>query len=162
EQLGDADAFPPERIAIEQRVVREADRIVAECPQDRADLMRVYGAEAERVAMVPCGVDLHEFSPGAKARARRALGLRDDEFVVLQLGRMVPRKGVDTVIEALARMDRTRPLRLLVVGGNSGDADERLTPEIGRLRRLAEACGVGTAVKFVGQRQRDALRDHYV
>ena len=162
EHLGDADGFPPERIAIEQRVVREADRIVAECPQDRADLLRVYGADAERLAMVPCGVDPHEFAPGSKARARRALGLRDDEFVVLQLGRMVPRKGVDNVIEALARMDRTRPVRLLVVGGNSADADERLTPEIGRLRRLAEACGVAASVSFVGQRQRDALRDHYV
>ena len=162
EHLGDADAFPPERIAIERRVVREADRIIAECPQDRADLLRVYGADADRLSMVPCGVDLHEFSPGAKAQARRILGLRDDEFIVLQLGRMVPRKGVDNVIEAIARMDRTQPMRLLVVGGNSDDADERMTPEIGRLRRLAEAHGVAASVSFIGQRQRDALRQHYV
>jgi glycosyltransferase involved in cell wall biosynthesis len=161
EHLGDADGFPPERIAIEKRAVRHADRIIAECPQDRADLLRVYGADAARLAMVPCGVDLHEFSPGSKALARRALGLRDDEFVVLQLGRMVPRKGVDNVIEALARMDRARPVRLLVVGGNSADADERATPEIGRLRRLADACGVAASVSFVGQRQRDVLRDFY-
>jgi glycosyltransferase involved in cell wall biosynthesis len=162
EHLGDADGFPPERIAIEQRVVRDADRIVAECPQDQADLMRVYGADAQRLAMVPCGVDLDEFAPGSKARARRALGLRDDEFVVLQLGRMVPRKGVDNVIEALAMMDRRRPLRLLIVGGNSSDPDDRLTPEIGRLRSLAHECGVAASVTFTGQRQRDALRDYYL
>jgi len=162
EHLGEADTFPPQRIAIEQRVVREADRIIAECPQDRADLMRVYRADAQRLAMVPCGVDLDKFMPGSKARARRALGLRDDEFVVLQLGRMVERKGVDNVIRALALMDRSRPLRLLVVGGNSADPDERRTPEIARLRAVAHQCGVADCVTFTGQRQHDSLRDFYL
>jgi D-inositol-3-phosphate glycosyltransferase len=162
EHQGDADDFPPERIAIEQRVVREADRIVAECPQDRADLVRAYGADASRLSMVPCGVDLHEFKPGSKADARSALGLSRDEFVVLQLGRMVPRKGVDNVIEAMAHLRHGRPARLLVVGGNSAVPDDGLTPEIGRLRQFAQHCGVASNVTFVGQRQRDALRNHYL
>ena len=162
EHLGDDDAFPPQRVAIERRVVREADRIVAECPQDRDDLIRVYGAQAERLAMVPCGVDPLAFAPGSKAHARRLLGLRDDEFVVLQLGRMVPRKGIDNAIRALALMDRSRPVRLLVVGGNSADASERITPEIARLRAVARDCGVGACVTFMGQRPHGALRDYYL
>jgi glycosyltransferase involved in cell wall biosynthesis len=162
EHLGDDDSFPSQRVAIEQRVVREADRIVAECPQDRNDLIRVYGARRERLAMVPCGVDPHTFAPGSKAQARRVLGLRDDEFVVLQIGRMVPRKGIDNVIRALAHMERSRPLRLLVVGGNSAAADERVTPEIARLRGVARDCSVGGCVTFVGQRAHGALRDYYL
>jgi glycosyltransferase involved in cell wall biosynthesis len=162
EHQGDADGFPLERIAIEQRIVREADRIVAECPQDQADLMRAYGADAARVSMVPCGVDLQQFKPGSRSEARRALGLNDDEFVVLQLGRMVPRKGVDNVIQAMAFLDHRQPVRLLVVGGNSTDPDDGSTPEIVRLKRFAQHCGVASAVTFVGQRQRDALRNHYL
>jgi glycosyltransferase involved in cell wall biosynthesis len=162
EHLGAADAFPPARIGIERRVVHEADRIVAECPQDLADLLRVYRADGSRLAMVPCGVDLDEFRPGSKAQARRALGLRDDEFVILQLGRMVPRKGVDNVIRALAHMQGRPTARLLIVGGNSADADERFTPEIARLRGIAHECGVAQSVGFIGQRQREALRDHYL
>ncbi len=162
EHQGDADGFPLERIAIEQRIVREADRIVAECPQDHADLMRAYGADAARVSMVPCGVDLQQFRPGSRSEARRALGLSDDEFVVLQLGRMVPRKGVDNVIQAMAFLDHRQPLRLLVVGGNSTDPDDGSTPEITRLKRFAQHCGVARTVTFVGQRQRDALRNHYL
>ena len=162
EHQGDADGFPLERIAIEQRIVREADRIVAECPQDQADLMRAYGADAARVSMVPCGVDLQQFKPGSRSEARRALGLHDDEFVVLQLGRMVPRKGVDNVIQAMAWLQDGRPVRLLVVGGNSIDADDGSTPEITRLKRFAQHCGVAKAVTFVGQRQGNALRDHYL
>jgi D-inositol-3-phosphate glycosyltransferase len=162
EHQGEADGFPPERIAIEQRVVREADRIVAECPQDQADLVRADGADASRLSMVPCGVDLHEFGPGDKAQARQALGVAEHEFVVLQLGRMVPRKGVDNVVQAMSYLGDGRPARLLVVGGNSTDPDDGQTPEITRLRELAQQCGVAPRVTFVGQRQHDALRTFYL
>jgi len=124
--------------------------------------VRAYGADASRLSMVPCGVDLHEFGPGSKAEARRALGLPDNEFVVLQLGRMVPRKGVDNVIEAMSHLGDGPPARLLVVGGNSADPDDGRTPEIARLRQLAQQCGVAPHVTFVGQRQRDALRNYYL
>jgi D-inositol-3-phosphate glycosyltransferase len=162
EHQREADGFSPERIAIEQRVVREADRIIAECPQDQADLVRAYGADASRLSMVPCGVDLNEFGPGDKAQARHALGLAEHEFVVLQLGRMVPRKGVDNVIQALSHLGDGRPARLLVVGGNSADPDDGQTPEITRLRELARHCGVAPRVTFIGQRQRAALRNFYL
>jgi glycosyltransferase involved in cell wall biosynthesis len=168
EHQGAADGFPAERIPIERNIVRGADRVVAECPQDREDLLRLYGADDTRISMVPCGVDLTEFSPGDKARARRELGLADDDFVVLQLGRMVPRKGVDNVIRAVAELQQlggagqARPVRLLVVGGNSAEPDERATPEIGRLRGIAQDCGVAAQVRFTGQRQREALRTCYL
>jgi len=161
EHQGSADAFPAARIDIERRLVRESEALIAECPQDRADLIRLYGAGDARIRTVPCGVDLAEFSPGSKAEARRALGLAADEFVILQLGRLVPRKGIDNVIRALARLDPRLHARLLVVGGESAEPDERTTPEIARLRTLAAEHGVADRVSFAGRRQREALRDCY-
>jgi glycosyltransferase involved in cell wall biosynthesis len=162
EHQGAADGFPLARIDIERRIVRHAERVVAECPQDKADLMRLYGANPGRIAVVPCGVDLAEFKPGDKAAARRELGLADDEFVVLQLGRLVPRKGIDNVIRAVALLDPALNARLLVVGGDSAEPDERTTPEIGRLRGVAAECGIAERVIFTGHRQRDRLRACYV
>lgn len=161
EHQGSADTFPPARIDIERRIVRQSDCVIAECPQDRADLVRLYGANARCIAMVPCGVDLAMFKPSSRALARRSLGLRSDEFVVLQLGRLVPRKGIDNVIRAVAQMDRSLPVRLIVVGGESAQPDERATPEIGRLRAIAQECGVAGRVQFIGHRQRDELRACY-
>jgi glycosyltransferase involved in cell wall biosynthesis len=161
EHQGSADGFPAERIDIERRIVRDADRVIAECPQDKADLMRLYDADAGRISMVPCGVDLELFSPGPRATARRALGVRADEFVVLQLGRLVPRKGIDNVIRAIAALDCDIPARLVVVGGESAEPDERATPEIARLRGVAREYGVADRVTFVGHRQRDELRACY-
>jgi glycosyltransferase involved in cell wall biosynthesis len=161
EHQGSADGFPAARIDIERRIVRRAERLIAECPQDRLDLMRLYDASAQRISMVPCGVDLSVFAPASRIAARRELGLRPDEFVVLQLGRLVPRKGVDNVIRAVAQMDGTVPVRLLVVGGESPIPDERATPEIGRLRAVARECGVADRVSFIGHRQREQLRSCY-
>jgi glycosyltransferase involved in cell wall biosynthesis len=113
------DEFPRQRAAIEQLVIDGASAIVAECPQDEMDLRRHYRAPQQRIRMIPCGFDPAEFAPVDRAQARHRLGLPEDRPVILQLGRMVPRKGVDTVIRALAIL-RTRYRRaatLVIVGG---------------------------------------------
>ncbi|MCW7536310.1 glycosyltransferase family 1 protein [Aquabacterium sp. A7-Y] len=156
-----ADAFPEERIEIEKTLVEEADCIIAECPQDQQDLVRLYGADEHKMVMVPCGFDPAEFAPMDRGMARRELGLDENEFVVLQLGRLVPRKGIDNVIRSLAHLAREVPARLLVVGGESDQPDETVTPEIGRLRRIAEDVGVASRVTFTGRRQREQLRRYY-
>jgi hypothetical protein len=161
EHQKEADAFPDERIAIERRIARRADRLVAECPQDAQDLVRLYDADPASISTVPCGVDFNEFRPMSRQHARRLLGIGDSEFVVLQLGRMVPRKGVDNVIRAVGLMRSQSPLRLLVVGGESADPDDGRTPEIARLRQVAAESDAAHRVRFVGQRQRQMLHLYY-
>lgn len=159
---GQADGFPDQRFMIEGQLMREARRIIAECPQDKEDMERLYGAESERIDIVPCGFDPNElFSVGPDAR--RELGLDPDEFILLQLGRMVPRKGVDNVVRALALLKSAYGIsaRLLIVGGNTADPDPRATAEIGKLMDLAQTLGVSQQVQFTGQRPRSALRYYY-
>jgi D-inositol-3-phosphate glycosyltransferase len=159
----EADLFPDQRFAVEDRIVAEADRILAECPQDEEDLLRLYNAEPARIAIVPCGFDPAELSPISKPLARFALTIPPDERVVLQLGRMVPRKGVDTVIQAAGRLVRQYDLRarLLIVGGESEVPDPSLTPEIGRLQEIVQEEGVADLVTFVGRRGRETLKYYY-
>jgi glycosyltransferase involved in cell wall biosynthesis len=80
----EADQFPDVRFAVEERIVAQADRVIAECPQDQEDLVNLYNAGPERVSVVPCGFDPAEMAPLSKAAARRALGVRPGEWVVLQ------------------------------------------------------------------------------
>jgi glycosyltransferase involved in cell wall biosynthesis len=161
----EADAFPPLRIDIERACVRDADAIVAECPQDVDDLRELYGAAPHKLCTVPCGFDPDEFRPIERRAARSALGIAQDEFVVLQLGRLVPRKGIDNVIMALSHMRSALPpgtkLRLIVVGGDAPEPDEALTPEIARLRQIAREAGVLEQVTFTGYRERAQLHRYY-
>lgn len=159
---GKADRFPDGRFVIEEQVVRSADGIIAECPQDRDDLLKLYGADAAKIHIVPCGVDMNDFWPLPKAQARATLGFRPEERIVLQLGRMVPRKGVDTVVESMALLAQRRlSARLVVVGGESPEPDPRKTPELGRLQSLAAQLGIQEQVSFIGQRGREVLKYFY-
>ena len=160
----EADGFPRERIDIERLLVRAADRIIAECPQDREDLVSLYGANASAIDVVTCGIDRTEIKPGRPgARERLALGLAAEEFVVLQLGRLVPRKGIDNVIRGVSILKRDHGIRarLLIVGGEADDPDPRKTPEIARLSGIAQEEGVRDQVLFTGRRARELLGDYY-
>lgn len=160
---GAADESPAERIALEEQVVAQADAIIAECPQDYADLVRLYQADPSRLSVIPCGFDPAEFCPVPQAAARSLLGLAQDERIVLQLGRMVPRKGVATVIRGFARFARQHAgsARLLIVGGASEVPDPAATPEIGRLQQIAGNEGVAEYVSFLGRRNRSILKAIY-
>jgi len=160
---GEDDAFPDERFAIEDRIVAEADRILAECPQDEEDLIRLYNADPARITIVPCGFDPSEFEPMSRPLARLELGLDPADRILLQLGRMVPRKGVDTVIRAVGRLKADHDLRvtLLVVGGPDREPDVTADPELRRLAKIAEGEGVADQVRFVGRRDRAELKTYY-
>jgi glycosyltransferase involved in cell wall biosynthesis len=151
---GGIDRFPRERVAIEGRVMAEADAIIAECPQDEADHRQLYGADPAKIRLAPCGFDSAEFWPIKRAVARRHLGLNVNERWVVHVGRMVPRKGVDTAIEGFSRLVHRHGIaaRMLVVGGEADEPDPKLTPEIGRLQQVAEQEGVGDRVIFTGRR----------
>ncbi len=157
------DDFPRERGLLEQMVIDDADAIIAECPQDAIDLRAHYDVDPARVTMIPCGFAREEFTTVRREDARRKLGLPADRPIVLQLGRMVARKGVDNVIRALAiaRRDHGIDPLLVVVGGDSDTPDPELTPEIGRLMQIAREEGIDEDVRFVGRRSREALRDFY-
>jgi glycosyltransferase involved in cell wall biosynthesis len=156
------DKFPVERFDIERMIVKDADAIIAECPQDRSDLINYYHADAAKITIVPCGFNPKEFYKIDKNIARTKLGLSCNEIILLQLGRMVPRKGVDTVIRSLNKINnKTKNIRLVIVGGESDEPDETITPEIGRLKNIAAEENVLQQVAFTGRRRRNMLKYFY-
>lgn len=160
---GSADRFPAERNLREQQIMGLADRIIAECPQDRRDQIELYAADHSKIRMVPCGFDHREFQPLDRSEARRIIGYKIDEPLVVHIGRMVRRKGVDNILRGFARMvhDDGIPARLLVVGGESDQPDPTLTPELGYLQRIAAEERILDRVTFTGRRGRDVLRYYY-
>lgn len=156
------DKFPVERFDIERMIVRDADAIIAECPQDRDDLVNYYNADVTKITIAPCGFNPDEFHIIDKKLARAKLNLNNDEIILLQLGRMVPRKGVDNVIRSISKVNnKIKNIRLLIVGGESDEPDETITPEIGRLKQIAAAENVTAHVTFTGRRRRNVLKYFY-
>ena len=159
---GEQDKFPPERLDIETAAIKHADYVIAECPQDREDLIKYYNAPADKIRVVPCGVNTEEMFPVDQRLARMRLKLPQEDFVLLQLGRMVQRKGVDNVIEALTKLTYTGTrTRLIIVGGEEEVCGLGYNPEIARLKQLAKDLGVQHSVTFAGRKGREELKYFY-
>ncbi|WP_169986728.1 glycosyltransferase [Microbispora sp. H10836] len=131
---GEADTSPPSRIAIERDIGRQAVAVVATCSDEVRELVAM-GVPRDRIAVVPCGVDLGLFRPDGPVFPR------GDRPRVLSIGRMVPRKGVDTVVRALRHVPDAE---LVIAGGDPGDE------ESARLRTLAGGLGLGDRVRLIG------------
>ena len=136
---GGQDTSPRDRAVLEQRLACSVDWVAATCTDEVFELVRL-GRDRSRVSVVPCGVDLERFTPEGP-RAERSSRPR-----IVSVGRMVPRKGFDILIEALTAVPGAE---LVIVGGpdRAGLADDA---EAGRLLALAERLGVADRVQMCG------------
>jgi D-inositol-3-phosphate glycosyltransferase len=153
---------PDVRLAAEQAVIAEADRVLAPTPTEAAQLVGLYRADPASVRLVPPGVDHLLFVPGDRARAREHLhlsGLR----LALYVGRLQPHKGPDVAVRTLAEAVARDPevagdLVLAIVGGPSGPDKGA---EVARLLELAAALGVSERVMLFPPQPQPKLVDFY-
>ena len=138
-----AQARPLYRLRL--ALLRSVDRFVILNSESAADLQAV-GLGGVPFRLIPNGVDTNRFAPATtmeRQTIRASLGFRPEEPIALFVGRLEPRKGVDLLLTAWARMaSRSASPRLLIVG--PGD------PEVWAAR--AHALGIESVVSFLGGR----------
>jgi D-inositol-3-phosphate glycosyltransferase len=148
---------PDVRIEAEHAIVQQANRIIAAGSDEKELLVRLYGASAERISVVPCGVNLDLFQPVEQRAARRALALREDDRILLFVGRVEPLKGIDILLGAAAELAMEHDCSVLVIGGDSGAQQG----EIAYLRNLAARLGIAERVSFLGAVDHERLPLYY-
>lgn len=139
---GSADTSPPERVEVEQAVARRAFGVVATC-RDEVEELAALGVDLARVDVVPCGVDVRHFTTTAAPLDDPP---RREPYRIVSVGRLVPRKGYATIIEALVALPG---VELVVAGGHTSAGS--VEAEQVRLETLAAELGVADRVHFVGQ-----------
>ncbi len=158
------DTSPGDRVKTEMSIVRDIDRIIAQCPCERDELVHDYRADPGKVVIIPSAVNTRIFHPVTQAEARDIIGLPLNERVIVYVGRLLPRKDIRNIMRALALLpneNNDAPVSLMVVGGETVEPDPVATPEIGKLQRLAAELGVLDRVRFIGKRQANELRYYY-
>jgi len=122
-------------------VLRGAD-IFTPVSRYTAGLLGELGVPDDRITIVPNGTDPDRFQPVDASVLRHELDL-EGQPVLLTVGRLVPRKGVDTTLRALPGLLETVPDAMYLVVGTGPDRE--------RLDRLAADIGVRDHVRFAGQ-----------
>lgn len=109
--------------------------------------------ESSPLRLLRAGVDLEQFNPGVDGSQVRAKYGISDATVIVCVGRLVPRKGQDTLIRVMPELLKVHPkARLLIVGTG---------PSAKRLARLAELHGVSREVHLTGVVDPGSLPAHY-
>ncbi len=139
----------PEHRAIKSRVAEKADRFVVYTERSRRTL-KIEGIGEERITLVNPGIDLEKFSPKPAQESK-------EEFVILFVGWLVPRKGIDFLLlalrELLADPDlKGRRIRLRIVGSGAGRD---------RVERLIARLGIGDACTFSGAMTYDQMPEAF-
>jgi phosphatidylinositol alpha-1,6-mannosyltransferase len=132
------------------RVLRDAAAVIAAGAYPEAQARRAAGRRMPLVTVVPPGVDGERFRPlddGERTRARSELGLPVEGRLVVSVSRLVPRKGMDVLIDAASRLSADRPDLTVAIAGTGRDRS-RLE------RRIAR---VAAPVRLLGRVPDDAL-----
>ncbi|MFJ6153562.1 glycosyltransferase [Micromonospora profundi] len=148
---GVQDTSPARRISYERELGRSVDRVVAQCRDEVGELVRM-GVPRSRMTVVPSGVNLTSFTPLGPAADREPGRAR-----ILTVGRLVERKGFQTVVRAMALV----PDAECVVVGGPPEGLLETDPYARRLRALADSCGVADRVHLVGAVPREEMGRWY-
>jgi glycosyltransferase involved in cell wall biosynthesis len=123
--------------------LRRADRVVVLSEFSREQVATYYPFAEAKTLKIPGGVDLERFRPADdRLGAKAALGLPLDRPVLFTARRLVPRMGLENLIDAVAQVRTAFPDVFLAVAGRGRLEDE--------LRRRAHRLDLDGAVSFVG------------
>lgn len=127
---------------IRKILLKNADRIVAACTYAEEGVKQDLDEGQEKIFKITPGVDYKKFNPNWRDEEFLCqLGL-ENKNIILTIGRLVERKGQDTVIRAMPKILAEVPDAIYLIGGR-GPYEENL-------KRLAGDLGVKDQVKFLG------------
>lgn len=169
--LGARDPSPKERIMLETEILNRADRIIATSPIMKDEMVKHYGAQAKKIVVVGGGVNLNRFTPTPQLLARRVLHLDQNMQMILYVGRVERRKGLDTLLSAMYDLARRVPekrkfLKLYISGSLTQNKWDKMPEgaekeELHRLWSIVEQLNIKDMVRFIGSINREYLQYYY-
>lgn len=148
------------RLAQEKACLETVDRVVATSPIEE-EHMRTLVSTQGRIEMIPCGTDIERFGSIQRQAARHELRIAPETKVVLYVGRFDRRKGIETLVRALALSSlRTQAdLKLIVAGGSRPGHSDGI--ERDRIEGIVAELELGEITIFPGRLDHADLPIYY-
>ena len=139
---------------IERRVLNKSDRIVVLSRFTEEKLQRAYKISAEKITIIPGGVDLERFYPAIdRKKIRQHLNIPQEKTILFTVRNLVARMGLENLMFAVRDVVKKVPDVYLAVGGDG--------PLKNDLISLTKELGIENHVQFVGFIPELELPDYY-
>jgi len=129
----------------EYDLLKRSDRIIAVSEYTKGEILRNYDLPAWKIKVIFNGVDLEKFKPANdKVAIKRRLGFKEDELLILYVGRLYSRKGLPTLISSIPYVVRKiRNVRFLISGKGLRDEEQRLKGYVKKFKVESNVCFLG-------------------
>ncbi len=142
----------------EYKLLKRSNRIIAVSEYTKREILKNYNVPAWKIKVIYNGVDTWKFKPAKKDEKnlyKRELGFREDDFLILYVGRLYSRKGLPTLIETIPHVAKKfRNIKFVISGKGLEDEEERL-------RRYAKKLKVEEKLVFLGYYPDEKLPNLY-
>ena len=148
------------RLRVERQCLETADAIIATSPQEKEHMRSLVSTDGN-IVVIPCGTNIECFGSIDRQTGRAKLGIDPEEKVVMYAGRFDERKGIETLVRAVAKEEvkRHENLKLMVIGGSTpGEKDGQ---ERNRIGDLVRELGIEDITDFVGRVEHEELASYY-
>lgn len=138
------------RLKVEKDCLEQTDCIIATSPQEQAH-MRSLVSNQGRIEVIPCGTDVQRFGSVSQTEARASLGFAADAKLIFYIGRFDKRKGIETLVRAVAESSwKNDPrLHLIIAGGSRPGKSDGI--ERARIENIVAELGLTAKTLFPGR-----------
>ncbi len=148
------------RLRVEKQCLETADMIIATSPQEQEHMRSLVSTKGD-ITVIPCGTDIECFGSVDRQSGRAKLGINPEDKVVMYAGRFDERKGIETLVRAIAKEEvkSHQNLKFIIVGGYTpGESDGQ---EKERITNIVQELGIEDITQFAGRVQHQDLAAYY-
>ena len=158
--ISNLPAIASTRLATEKTCLETVDRVVATSPQEEEHMRSLVSTQGA-IDIIPCGTDIERLGAIDRQTARQQLNIPAEAKVVLYVGRFDRRKGIETLVRAIANshLRGNADIRLIIAGGyRPGESDGI---ERDRIEGIVKELGIESLTTFPGRLTESDLPIYY-
>lgn len=158
--VSERPAIASTRLATEKACLETVDRVVATSPQEKEHMRSLVSTQG-LIDIIPCGTDIERLGAIERPAARQQLNIPADAKIVLYVGRFDRRKGIETLVRAIAKssLRGNSNLQLIIAGGYRLGASDGI--ECDRIRGIVKELGLEAITSFPGRLTESDLPMYY-
>ena len=150
----------------EQHLAHLSDSIISPSLEEKENLIKKYGIHSAKVEVVYPGVNARLFYPVRSLSVFRKVRKKQDDIVLLYVGRIEPVKGLINVVKALKFLKENNPslfrkVRILVLGGGNKKEELSANMEVIRIKGMSGQNGLRGKFSFLGSVEHLQLKKYY-